>query len=411
MAIKSDNWPVTKGNVWMLDNRAGVKRYMSDQYRGAVMGFEERGGIAHAQTPPVAVGMVALGGGVAVERPVPESFNWHVVDENFQGKKPYQTAQSHAIISQCYAEQSGAAFKSIVAISAPLPGVTELEALVGSKLYSRVLGRVKTARATATVWDKDFVIDRIGLSLLAGETDVSEEMADQHYADVAQTLREDITVASGQTSFPLVVVSQSAGMQVNGTSEVILAEGRLDIEHPTLGFIVATPKYPFPMMPDMPGTHTPKAAALIDEMECIAIASVQSGQPWHCPSMELAALNKRKLYVRFSTLSDLVLDAGPHGFSVEGCSNGAKITSVKTAGNMVILTFNKAPAGDLHVVYAWGEKSKKPDGMAANKGALRDSWNAGSLGFPGTSLLRYALSGRVKVLTEQTGQLLVPPEQ
>jgi hypothetical protein len=127
--------------------------------------------------------------------------------------------------------------------------------------------------------------------------------------------------------------------------------------------------------------------------------------------MELAALNKRKLYVRFSTLSDLVLDSGPHGFSVEGCSNGAEIINARADGNVVILTFNKAPTGDLHVVYAWGAKSKKSDGVAANKGALRDSWSADSLGFPGTSLLRYALSGRVKVLTGQTGQLLVPPEE
>jgi hypothetical protein len=192
---------------------------------------------------------------------------------------------------------------------------------------------------------------------------------------------------------------------------VILAEGRLDIEHPTLGFVIATPKYPFPMMQDMPSTHTPKAAALIDELECIAIASVQSGQPWHCPSMEMAALHKRELYVKFSTLSDLVLDNGTHGFSVEGCSNGAKITSAKTDGDMVVLTFNKAPAGELHVTYAWGAKSKKTDGMAANKGALRDSWSADSLVYPETTLFRYALSGCVKVLTEQTGQLLVPSKK
>jgi len=411
MVINSNDWPMTRGNVWMLEKRTGVLRYMSDQYRGTVLGFEERNGVTHAQTPPVAVGMVMLGGGVSIERPAPESFDWHVVNEKFQSGKPVQKAQSHAIISQCYARHCGQALKSIIALSEPLPGITELEALVGGALYSRILARVKAAKAMTSAWEKDFVIDRIGLSLLAGESTLSEVTADQHYADIAQSLRTDLTVASGQTSLPLVVVSQSAGLQRDGTSEVILAEGRLDIEHPTLGFIVATPKYPFPMIPEMPGTHTPEASALIDELECIAINSVQSGQPWHCPSMELAALSKRKLYIKFSTLSDLVLGDGPHGFSVEGCDNGATITNVKTDGDKVVLTFNKAPTGDLHILYAWGSKSDKANGMAANQGALRDSWSTGSLVYPETQLFRYALSGRVKVLTEQTGQLLVPPEK
>ncbi len=411
MTTNNKNWPVTRGNVWMLENRAGVLRYMSDQYRGSVMGFEQRSGVTHAQTPPVAIGMVALGGGVAVERPVLENFDFHVVDEHFQGKKPAQTARSHGILTQCLARKSGDALQTIVALSAPLPGVTELEALVGSKLYSRILARVRAAKANAENWDKDFVIDRICLSLLAGEADVSEIIADQHYADVAQNLRCDITSASGQTNFPLIVVSQSAGQQQNGASNVALAEGRLDIEHPTLGFVIATPKYPFAMMPEMPGTHTAKASALIDELECLAVASVQSGNCWHCPSMELAALSKRKLYVKFSTITDLILDEGPHGFSIDGCENGAKITNVKAEGEMVILTLNKEPKGDLHVVYAWGAKSDESNGMPANHGALRDSWSAQSVAFPDVTLFRYALSGRVKVLTQQTEQLLVPREK
>ena len=54
-------WPRERGNVWMLENRDGVLRYLSDRWNGRVIGFEERNGKTLAQTPPVMRGIIAIG--------------------------------------------------------------------------------------------------------------------------------------------------------------------------------------------------------------------------------------------------------------------------------------------------------------------------------------------------------------
>lgn len=397
MEDKNITWPSTFSNAWMVEQREGILRYMSDQYEGRIIGFEEREAITHAQTPPMVIGIVAFGGGVVVERHLPERFNWHVVDEEFRGNAPCQTAESLAIISQIYARNFNKSYKSFIAISHPQPGITELDALSSSENYVRILERVKMAKSTSEKWDKAFFVDRISLALLSGAPQTPEIAADFHYAAIAHEMRGDITLATGQTAFPLVLVSQGAGTQTNGTSEVILAEGRLDLVHPTIGFIVATPKYPFQMMENMPGTHTPESAALIDEIECIALAEVHAGQPWYCPSMQSAMRDQKRIVVEFSTLSDLVFGEGFHGFHLYGCENGAKIVSVEASKKTIIIMLDKEPIGSIQIRYAWGVVSSHEDGWAANNGSLRDSWSVKSAIVDGAYLSRFALSGRVKV--------------
>ncbi|MFL4472307.1 hypothetical protein ACERZ8_21375 [Tateyamaria armeniaca] len=176
--------------------------------------------------------------------------------------------------------------------------------------------RIAAARAALTDWNKGFHLDRIALSLLTGAPGTSQRDALHHYGDVAHAIRHDAAIAAGQASFPHVVTSQSAGTTTDGTSEVILAEGQLDIEHPTLGIIVATPTYPYPLMDDMPATLDPAANMLVDEIEALAVATVQEGERWFCPSMQEATGTGRTIRIRFSTLSDLVLGEGTHGFAV-----------------------------------------------------------------------------------------------
>jgi hypothetical protein len=391
-------YPRTLGNVWMLEDDGRRFRYLSDQYNGRVMGYEEREGVTLAQTPTLALGILAFGDGVGVPRPMAEGFEWHVVDETLEGHIPAFAARSQAVVRQRMAEGRGQALRTIIALSEAQAGITAAEALPGSVRYRTALERIRSARAVLAGWDKDFFLERIGLSLLAGAPATPFRDAVDHYARVAHEIRRDAAEAAGQASYPRIVVSQSAGSRTDGRSEVILAEGQLDIVQPALGIIVATPRYPFPLMAGMPATHDPTALVLIDELESLAVDEVMAGRRWFCPSLREAQVEGRKVIAMFSAMGDLTLDPGFHGFALLGCCNCPEITGVDVKGRSVVLTLDAPPEGDdVFLAYAWGAEAQGTDDMPANAGTLRETWVRPSLAAPGRHLHRHALSGRVRL--------------
>lgn len=399
-ALARPSYPRTLGNVWALQKSASGFNYMSDQYQGMVMGFEERNEVTLAETPPLAIAMAAFGHGAGVPRTLPEDFVYHVVDENLTGRIGALQAKSHGVIRQRLAAKQRHAYRTIIALSEPQSGITREEALPGSPKYQTLIKRIAAARSTLQGWNKRLHIDRISLNLLAGAPSTPLREALDHYAQVAQAMRHDAARAAGQASYPHMVVSQSAGTATDGRAEVILAEGQLDIAHPTLGFVVATPRYPFALVPDMPATHTASAQMLIDELEVLAVAARQDNQSWYCPTLSQAYGRGKQLVVEFSALSDLVLQQGFHGFAITGTENPPEITDVTLRGKKVYLTLDQEPrARDIYVTYAWGaQRAETGDGRSANQGALRDSWAQESILQPGHTLHRHGLSGRVKVM-------------
>ena len=399
-ALSGPRYPRTLGNVWALREGPSGFHYMSDQYQDIVMGFEERNEVTLGETHPLAVGMAAFGHGAGIPRPLPEDFLYHVVDETLTGRIGAYQAKSHGVIAQRLAATQHHAYRTIIALTEPQSGITREEALPDSARYCALIDRIAAARGALQGWNKRLHLDRISLSLLAGAPATPLNDALDHYATVAKALRYDAAIAAGQASFPHIVVSQSAGTATDGRSDVILAEGRLDMVHPTLGIVVATPRYPFALVPDMPATHTGPAQMMIDELEVLAVAAVQDNQRWYCPALRQAYGRDRMLVVEFAALSDLVMQDGFHGFTLEGADNAPQITDVKLQGKTVYLTLDRAPTGtDLHVAYAWGaQRSDVGDGRAANQGALRDGWSRASVLQPKQTLHRYALSGRVRVM-------------
>jgi hypothetical protein len=383
----------------MVEETDGGLRYLSDQYNGEVMGFEERGAVTLAQTPPLALGILAFGAGVSVPRAIAERFRWHVVDETLDGHAPPFGAESHGVLTQLYTRNQATAYATIAALSVPQAGIVAAEAAPDSALFKSACNKVQAAREALAGWGKPLFIDRILLSLLAGAPETEQDNADLHYVQVADALRQAVTSITGQGAFPHIIVSQSAGTTSNGKAPVILAEGRLDIEHPSLGFIVATPKYPFGLRSDMPGTHTAQAHTLIDEMETMALQTVHAGRPWHCPSLRLAWAQGNDIIADFSALSDLDLGPGDHGFHLEGCDNNAQITHVDLSGKQVILHCDRPPEGkELALCYAFGKSGEAGADRSANTGAVFDGWTAPSLALPGFLHRRFALSGRVTLV-------------
>ncbi|RJE84517.1 hypothetical protein [Paracoccus onubensis] len=396
--------PDNQGNAWMAMRSAdGAIRYMSDQWGGRVFGFEKRDGITLAQSPDPAIAIVAFGGGgIGVSRPLKEEYRYHIVDENLKRPGDGRAATAQAAAFLALADKCHLALYTVVPVTVPVSSTVEQDAMPGAAGRKRIVEKLARAKQALAAWDKALFADRITLSLLEGAPRTSERAADFHYAAVARELREEVAKATGQTPYPIVIVSQSAGSLSDGTSEVILAEGRLDWHHWGLGFVVATPRYPFRHGVNMPATLTPGSALMVSELESLAASERLAGRDWFCPSLEQAEIDGDILRARFTTMSDLVIrNPKSHGFAVDGIENGARMTAAEAQKNHVLLHFDKAPQGDLTLRYAWGETRTKIDGFPANRGSVTDSWSAESLLLPDTTLYRYARSGRAAVRQER----------
>ena len=82
------NRPNTLGNVWMQRESERGLEYLSDQYFGRVMGYEEIEHKTLAQTSEIALVTLAIGSGVNNPRHHDEYYDWHVVDHTLQGGAP-----------------------------------------------------------------------------------------------------------------------------------------------------------------------------------------------------------------------------------------------------------------------------------------------------------------------------------
>lgn len=385
--------PLTLGNVWNLRKTDdGALQYLSDQWNGRVFGFEQRDRTTLAQSPEVAIGMVAFGGGSAgVTRPLPQRMRFHMRDENLEVHEWDLAAESHAVAWLNGVDKRHHALSTVIAISEPRASIVEADALPDAPLRQAVARRVAMARAALKPWQKFFHVDRICLSLLEGSPDVSQTVADYHYAAVAKGLQLDICEASGQIAVPKVVVTQSAGTRKRGDFPLILAEGRLHWNHFSLDMIVATPRYPFRLMKGTAATLEPVDAMLVSELESRAVEAVLDGKDWYCPSLEEARISGTQIRARFACMTDLVLDDGPHGFGIDGC----EITDVTVDGENVTLELSAEPEADAMLTYAWGATEPSGQGHHANQGSLRDSWSDTSRLRPNQTLYRYALAGAV----------------
>lgn len=393
----SSQRPSILGNCWNAYRKEdGSFLYLSDQWGGRVFGYEERSGTCLAQSDKIAVGVLAFGGNpIFAEQHLSNRFPFHIVDEHAQ---PTENALlggetcAAALLSAIDAERK--ALPLVVAITEPQSSMREVEALCGAPGRQSLVGRLGEAVTNLALWDKKIFVDRVLLQLLQGEPRISQRAADMHYAAVAQSLTNEILETTGQPGFPLYIVCQDGGTRNSGAFEAIIAEGRLDIEHPTLGFLVPTPLYPFPLEEGSQSCLSAQAANDVAELCAIAVEEVHNGRNWYCPSLESARIEGKQIRARFLTMSNLNLEEGFHGFTIENASEEIRILGARTEKKEVVIDLDRSPREPFELCYAWGQRSARP-GYAANTGALHDSWSAE--GCRGNVLFRYALSGRCTV--------------
>lgn len=389
------------GNIWGGIDYGSSIRWMSDIYGGRVMGFERRGGIDLAQSGDVAVGMVAYGGGMGTTHALPEAWRWHVRRPTLAHQGNADAAEAQAALAQSRARAAGLANPTVIAITSAVGSPVEADLVVGSAAYNAVLSGITQALSGLATWGKVLTVDRIEMSLLGAAQSTSQAAADLHYASVANELRGDIVELTGQGDAPLVVVSQSFGTRTDGASTVALAEAVLDRLHPTLGFVVVGPRYPYALASGSPSTLTAQSAALLRELMAYAVAERQSGRQWYCPEMQPATRSGATVTAPFNAMTDLVLaDPANHGFTLEGVTNGVTITAAAVSAKTVTLTLSGTPTGTLFLRYAWGRTGDPGDGRAANRGSLRDGFAWVSEIDPTWTHYRHALAGRVTITGE-----------
>ncbi|MEO0944250.1 MAG: hypothetical protein AAFY06_05330 [Pseudomonadota bacterium] len=389
--------PSEGGNVWMLQSENGRLRYLSDRWQGITMGYVEQDGITLAETPGTAIGIAAFGDGQQVERPLTRRFPWHVVDARLDGSGPAFGATSEATLSLEQLHAEGAGLVTAIALGTAQPGITADEALPDAPRYLEMISHIEMICSALDEWNMALFVDRLRLSLLTGAPNTPENDAACHYREVAHALSRDISTTTGQSKSPTVVIVPHAGLRRDGNSEVSLAEARFDLDNPTVDALIPTPAYPFRLMAEMPATHTPEAALLMDELCVLALRAHQNGERWHCPQLQFAEASGTTVTAQFSTMDGLMLQDGPHGFHLIG-DGAPKIKSIEVTSDTEV-TMNLASTIDatgLQLAYAWGHRSDRTaSDHAANHGALRDRWQRHSSAIEGHVLHRFALPARV----------------
>ena len=231
--------PNTLGNVWMIRQSERGVEYLSDQYRGRVFGYSEVNRKTLAQTSEIALLTLSIGSSVNIQRQHDEYYNWHVIDHTLQGGSPSYSAASHAIINARKCDETYAALNTHFAIDCAKPGTTEDHLKSNGEYYKSILQSIDDAKSNAGLFGKSLFVDCVKLSVLSGQTNLSSNSADYLIAAFVHELRADICAKTGQATFPKFLISPIN----DASSELCIAEGELDINHPTLGIVVASPQY------------------------------------------------------------------------------------------------------------------------------------------------------------------------
>lgn len=396
----------TVGNQWMVSREGDVTRYMSDQWRGRVFGYEMResdlcGDVHFAQSSPYVLGVLGVGGGNAsVNRGVENRYGWHHLSQDYTAA---EVAIGPAALSQAILAQVDAKYLALELFC-------DRGVLWGSGLRAdlnpgrsrpeEVAEAVRDMQAWAEHIGKSFLVDCISLSLMEAETARWPSILYEYGVSVRR-LRDTVMKLTGQTIPPQFIISQHAGTRSDGASNSALAEAGAMIDLWGLDVTIATPKYHLPIEAGSASRLTPASARYVSEMEAHAHLTRRAGKQWFCPLMTLARLEGNLITASF-TLGDaasLVLeDAQQHGFTLSGPgARGLNITGVKVRARMVQITLNHAPKDQIQLCYAWGQTRDGAKDLPANRGSLRDDWSAASNFDPGVTLHRYALSQRVSV--------------
>ena len=220
------------------------------------------------------------------------------------------------------------------------------------------------------------------------------------YRDGMIALMERITrsMAKRGLARPIFLASFDCGTRDITSGPALQGQWELSWNHGDHQLVIPCPTYAFAL--DDTGRLTDQGRRQKAAIGCEALLAVHAGDPWLCPTIQLAERAGPDIRLVCAAKEPLVLDAadpfdaGPMaGFRLDGVTNGATLRAVQLDPDdpkALILRCSKRPEGDnLHIAYAHG--AAPSTGLyPANRGALRDDWSA-------NGLYRWALPALLRV--------------
>lgn len=275
------------------------------------------------------------------------------------------------------------------------PSIAEL---AQGAAYENLLTAIDTAAAAAKRMGRRLSLYSIGIDYSLEDVTRDPDAYRNGIFDLVHLLNADIG-KRGLRCPPMVATFECGTHQIND-HPLLRAQWELAWQGPQHGLTYTAPSYMFKQdafgRPDLP------ALEQMAEMDAAALTALHAGQDWSCPIFLLAERepDPTQIRVRAQALGPLEIDpenpfgAANHGFSLQGATNGPKISTViiaKDDPQDILITFDKAPEGDqLELCYAFGQSPKRdPLDYPAACGAIRDDWSQSSR--TGVKLHRWAL--------------------
>ena len=202
---------------------------------------------------------------------------------------------------------------------------------------------------------------------------------------------------------PFFLAGFDCGTQRITTGAALEGQWELAWNHGDHPLICTGPSYAYAM--DDTGRLSAEGQRAKAEISAHALLACESGQTWHCPTIQLAERDGNDIRLICESMAGLTLDprdpfdaGAAAGFRLDGARNKVAITKVEidpADNRAVILRCSARPEGEVFVAYAYGAAPRQgAHPFPANAGALRDTWEAAG---SGGALHRWALPARLRL--------------
>lgn len=265
-------------------------------------------------------------------------------------------------------------------------GATSLEALIGGQAYVNFLSSLDSLVLAAAMLHKRPQVLAVGIDLSL-EDQIGDPVSKlRALRRLFERIEHDM--ATRGLHRPVFLLTAESGSHQITEHPMILAHSALAWSHAPHRVAISAAGYGFAQTRF--ARPTADARVQMAEMDAFAVSAMAKRKPWFCPQILLAEHRGTEIRVTLRAMGDLVLDpaltADPAcGFALRG-AKAVQITSVVIAPDdpqSLILTLSKPIDGTAELAYAYGaaplpNTASSPDALPANRGALRDGWQAQS---------------------------------
>jgi hypothetical protein len=417
-----DAWSISQNGAWTrftanLAGKSGPRGFMCKGSNGAIV----------ADTPTPLFGLFAIGGpraSLACDR-TPD-FPHHVVssgddigavgrdgegdaqpvsDVHLLRELTHEALVAEVLLSHALAHRDAL---PLFFARAETDGSTNAADLAKGPAFENLTQAARNLKSCATDLGKRANLMGVFLDFALEDVQSTPEA----YRDAMIALMENITRSFAQDGIPAppFYAFFECGTQDIAADSALEGQWELAWNNAGHNLSIVAPTYMLAL--DANARLNTQQMVLRAAMSAEAIAFVQAGERWFCPTLQLAEHDGALIKVTAKCHGELMLDSADpfssgknFGFSLEGVAEGIEIKSVavdpKDKKSLVVICNRPVTGPNPTLRYASGQAPRLDIGYPANCGALRDKFEAQlhheSLGDDAALLRRWALPARLKI--------------